>query len=109
MKTYEKVIAGIALVVILVFVIGASEKEEEKMITIPIETESLSTSKFENDFMEGCMGEDSTSYAMCSCAYNSIHNELGDDGIVELSVNYLKTEQIPEKVMTKVIKDCYGK
>ena len=107
MKKYEKIILTIVLSVVLTVAVLNISKEEA-MITVPIEEPTVSMVDYKESFIGGCIGEDA-SYSFCSCAYDSLLNQLGEEGVIDLSMNYLKTEQIPEKVMTNVLKSCLSK
>lgn len=80
--------------------------KKEKMVTIPLDKTEISTNIMKDSYMEGCMGEDSTSYALCNCTYNSLINNYGKEKVIELSVDYLNTEEIPADILKKVMDDC---
>jgi hypothetical protein len=79
--------------------------KEEKMLTIPLDKTDNGMSVYKDSFMEGCM-EESATYSTCNCYYNSLLNQLGEDGLLEVSLNYAQTEQFPAEVLTKAVKDC---
>lgn len=74
---------------------------KEDKVTVPLENNKT---EFRDDFMSGCL-EDGT-VEDCSCYYDSILGQLGHDGIIDLATEYLKTEQIPKKVIDGIVKDC---
>ena len=84
---------------LIAFVIGLFTEEK---VTVPLETNNKI--EFRDNFMSGCM-EDGT-VENCSCYYDSMLGQLGYDGIIDLGVEYLKTEQIPKKVIDGIVKDC---
>lgn len=76
---------------------------KEDKVTVPLETNSKT--EFRDGFMSGCLEEEGT-VQDCNCYYNSILGQLGHDGIIDLATEYLKTEQIPKKVIDGIVKDC---
>lgn len=62
--------------------------------------------EFEGDFVLGCTEEGGT-YTECRCMYDSLINQLGFDGVVNMSMNYLNTGQMPTKVLVQAMEDCY--
>lgn len=108
MNTQEKTIIGFVVVIVLCIIIGAySTKEEKKVVSVPVEKKTSLSSEFKENFIEGCMEDGTYSYTLCSCSYNSLENQLGTEGVWDLSINYIKTEEFPEEVLTQVVKDCY--
>jgi hypothetical protein len=77
--------------------------KKEKMVTVPIEGNISDT--YKDNFMEGCISDTST-YADCNCYYNSLERQIGKENMLQFSLDYIETEQIPEKVLTRVIEDC---
>ena len=106
MKTIEKVALGLVLVIALCLIFGSIIANNEKSVYVPIENKSEIAIDVKSNFIEGCVEDGDASYTLCVCAYNSLRSQLGDEGIIDLSLDYLKTEQIPEKVVEKMIKDC---
>ena len=100
----ETVIAILATVVgifIILLIIGMASPEE-KMVSVPITEDVLVD--FKSGFIEGCVEDGSVSYQACNCAYNELYKEYGSDGLIELSANYLKTEQLPERAIDVILK-----
>ncbi len=102
-RNLEKFIIGIVLIVLILIAILVGTKEEEKMISVPIEEEI--NYELKDAYITGCMGED-ISYGFCVCTYNVLFEDLGRDGFIDLSLNYMKTGQIPESVLNNVINSC---
>lgn len=80
--------------------------KKTKMVKIPLENKTeITTDVFKDSYMEGCMGED-TNYALCNCSYNSLLNQMGKEKLVEFSVDYLNTNEMPAPVLKKIMTDC---
>jgi hypothetical protein len=97
----ETIIAILATVVgifIILMIIGLTAKDEE-MINVPITSTSQ---EFREGFMEGCIGDDAT-YQECDCAYTKLENKYGTQGILDLSAEYIKTEQIPADAVAEIL------
>jgi hypothetical protein len=101
MEKETKLAIGIIIAGLLVGVGVWLSGTKEEMITIPLAT---TQDTFKEDFMSGCTEEGT--YENCNCYYNSLVNRLGKEGLVNLSLNYMQTEQISADVFTKVYSDC---
>jgi hypothetical protein len=75
---------------------------KEDKVTVPLGTNY--NTEFKDNFMTGCMEEGTKE--VCTCYYNSMLGQLGYDGLIDLASDYLKTEQIPTKLIDGIKKDC---
>lgn len=105
MYSKQNVLVGAVVIIGLCLVIGTYITDNEK-ISVPIENKDQMISDVKEGFMEGCTEDGSILYEDCLCTFYSLKNQLGEQGAVDLALDYYKTEQIPKKVMNKVIEDC---
>lgn len=88
-------------------IIGAgvyfSKDSKEETVTIP-QTTTLS-STFKDNFIEGCLEKDTSKYTLCSCMYDKLEENLGVQGVMDMSLEYLKTNQLPTNVFS-IIAPC---
>ena len=95
------IVAG-ALIAVGIYFSGRSNKEEP-MITVPATSTVDNMEVFKTSFIEGCMDGDAVKFAMCNCAYDKMLNKYGVDGFLKISTDYIKTQQMPESVVTTII------
>jgi len=88
---------------VIIMIIGLATPEE-KMVSMPIEGDTMAS--FKADFIAGCTEDETSSYYQCNCAYNELEKEYGKDGLLDMSIDYLKTEQFPERAISVILK-CY--
>jgi len=98
--TVSATVLGFIIGYFLVILITGGFKEET--VFVPLDTDT--NTEMKDGFMIGCMEEGTKED--CTCYYNSVLGQLGYDGLIDLSTDYLKTEQIPTKVIDKIKKDC---
>lgn len=106
MKGKKENLIAILIVVIGILIVLVITKtslfKKEKMITVPLDTDTVGIN-FRENFIVGCTQSGEATYKFCSCAYNRMEQEYGEDGMIDLSLNYLKTEQLPEKIEELVL------
>lgn len=96
-------ILGTIVAVIGILMIIGMVAEKNETVRVPIENKD---SSFRDNFIVGCMDGDKSEESNCSCYYDSMFRQIGLDGIIELSVDYIETEELPSKVLTKAFSDC---
>ena len=90
-------ILSTALAIVLFFVafaIFSYEPEED--------TQDMS-SIFENDFIAGCVDEGAT-YTQCSCAFDSLLDEYGSIGLLEMAIEYDEGKEMPNRAIAATLK-----
>lgn len=109
MENKQSIWVAMVLVAIVVFAItvaAMSNKKEDKMITIPLETPTTVSDTFKTGFVEGCMDGVASKYSSCTCMYNVLEKDLGTQGLLDMSLEYTKTQQIPERLIG-VVAPCF--
>jgi len=81
--------------------------EQEKTMSVPIEREYKKDvyQEFQANFVGGC-SEEGGSNEMCQCMFDELEKELGMDGLLQMSVDYIATEKMPTRAVEAVLK-CY--
>lgn len=122
----KTLIIGIALalmlgtIILLVGIISINQINEDKtetrfnmnednMVKMSFpekETKSNFNNEFKDEFVKGCNSEGG-SYTECACMYDSMIDQVGFDGMIDMSINYLETEELPMDVMTEAVETCY--
>ena len=100
MSKTMKIIIGIVFVLLVFYLIG-SQTPDTKYETI--KTPVYSKDEFKQAYMEGCMEEGT--YEYCSCTYDYILDKHGLDKFLDISVEYMKTEELPDE-MWEAVKHC---
>lgn len=100
-ETTIAVLSTIVAVFVILMIIGliSNKQEKDSMVSVPIE---ITSTQFKDSFIEGCMEGDS-SYTLCSCAYTQLENKYGNDGLLDLAADYLKTEKLPEEAIDAIL------
>lgn len=62
--------------------------------------EQIDDTYFRTEYLTGCM--EASNYAFCSCSYNSLKKQLGVAELMEVSVEYTKTNILPKEAYTAV-------
>ena len=107
------VIAGSILLGFIILVIGLaliSGNDTKKVETVKVPHASLYENtiedEFKDGFIEGCAEEGAT-VAQCTCSYNLLIDELGFDGVMNMSIEYINTEELPLKLLSQIVEECY--
>jgi len=109
MKKNKESISGVSVIVIAIIIVGAIlftalRPEKEEMISVPYATSDINMVGFQSSFIEGC-AEEGGDIVECSCYYEELYKAYGAKGILNLSADYLKTEQLPAKAF-EVVSKC---
>jgi hypothetical protein len=96
----------VAILIILVAIIGLSmiitSKEEVKEVPIaPVE--DFTHTEMYKDFMVGCVDTDPSMFTQCDCMAKHIHNNLGTEGMLRMSVEYALTEEFSDPMIDAVV------
>lgn len=107
-ETLKGIIIAVVVTLLAVVFINSVVSKNEEMVKVPINdfTSGVDRNSFEDGFIEGCVEEGAT-YSECDCMWNSVITQLGFDGVVEMTLDYLRTEELPLAVMTNAYNDCY--
>ena len=95
------VLGTIVVIFVILLIIGLTAKDE--MVSVPIED---NVNIFKEEFVGGCVGEGST-YQSCACAYDLLEKDMGQDGIINMSLEYVKTEKLPAKAV-ELVTPCFN-
>jgi hypothetical protein len=108
MKTFTKIMAafgGIALIGFIVLLIDIGNDPVEEVLPSP-SPESISES-FRDAYIEGC-NEDGLYLEYCSCTYSYLDTRTSDRELMNLSLDYIETDILPE-VMVEALLFCEDK
>lgn len=94
-----KIIIGIVIAFLILYLIGS--RNQPKYET---NSPAYSNNEFKQAFIEGCIEEDAT-YEYCNCAYEYLVDTHGEDRVIDISVEYAKTNVIPDELWGAV-KHC---
>lgn len=83
--------AVIAVIVILGLAVYFTEQDTK------IEPVAQKTD-FKEVFMSGCLEAGSDLYAYCSCTYDKLEKDLGISGLIDVSIKYDETGELPKEV-----------
>jgi hypothetical protein len=92
------------IVVFIALLIVGLTTQEEKRINVPVTNDVLNN--FKTGFVDGCMQDGSVTYLECSCSYDELVKEYGVDGLLDISSDYLKNGEYPEKAINTILK-CF--
>lgn len=105
-KTSKIVIAIIVAGLLIGGGIWLATRKEE-VVKIPLEDKTeVANNVLKDSYMTGCMEGNEVTYTFCDCTYNSLINQMGKEKVIEMSVDYSETSEIPASVIEKVAKDC---
>jgi len=102
----------VAILIILVSIIGVSmlfnHLTEETKEVKPVEIKStFSNTEIYKNFMRGCIDDDPTMFTQCDCMINYLHKEIGSDGILRMSLEYIETEEFSDPMIDAVVACTY--
>ncbi len=98
------VLATVVAFFMLLLVVGLTTKEEVSNTEIQYDAVTMET--FKDSFMIGCMEDGWIEYKTCECMYNSLLNQLGEEGLIDLSLEVLETGEIPKAISSKMLNEC---
>jgi len=100
-KRESNLIGFVILIVAIVLSVLIFNNKEEPKIKVPIAEKEVSIveREFKAGFIEGCTEDNLISYSVCNCAYNKMINHYGFNKLLELSLEYIETEELPAKTI----------
>lgn len=90
-------ILGTLVGVFVVLLIVGLSLPEEYSVDYSVDTGS----EMHDGFVEGCM-EEGTSYGLCSCMYDSIIDDYGKAGFLEIAYDFEETGELPESIYDSI-------
>ena len=102
MSKTMKIIIGIVFVLLVFYLIG-SRNNPKVNYSAPSQTDNVQ-SEFKQAYMEGCI-EEGGNNRYCDCTWQFLLDEYGFYRILDISTDYLKTNEIPEE-LNKAVKHC---
>lgn len=99
------VLTTIIATLIILIVVGLT-MEDGETVSVPIDKPiSTDMSVFKHEFIAGC-NEDGSAYGNCACAYDVLVEDMGEQGVLDMSVEYLKTEKLPARAV-ELVMPCF--
>ena len=87
-----------AFIILMIVGLIANNQDSKIESSKPIDS-------FKEAYMQGCT-EEGASITMCDCSYNQLLKDLGMDGLIDLSADIAKGEEIPEYLLNNMIEQC---
>jgi hypothetical protein len=83
------VILGVLFILLVSYMLG-EDSVNKKRDTLP--------SDFKEEYMIGCIDED-TSWEFCECGYNYLNDNYTNKQILDASLEYIETDEVPDEMM----------
>ena len=88
--------------------LGGDNKVENNEVEQSTLQDSSKTSEFKTAFVGGCLGEGG-GLEYCSCTYDSLIKNMGVEGLMYESIDYMEAEKLSDNLkaeLVKAIKEC---
>jgi len=95
-NTIIAVLTTIVVVFIVILIVGVSDNSSTT------KSNEIINSDFRSGFVDGCMGEEAT-YTQCNCAYDTLEDTYGKQGMLELVTGYFQTGEIADEYITTIL------
>ena len=92
------ILMGLAFGLIVGYLLWGNTTQEQEYTPLPTFEQSDMVNEFRDEFLGGCIEEDGDE-AYCQCTWDYLYKTQGYNGILDLSVEYLREGDIPSELM----------
>lgn len=105
MKTNKIIVAILVVGLLIASAIFFGNKQE----VVVEENEAYQTlqAEYKSNFIGGCIDGDTATYQECACSYDFAVETYGFDGFVEIALEYVKTDELPDELIDTLVDECF--
>jgi hypothetical protein len=102
----ENILKGvvIGIVACVIFILGGLMLSSNESVQEVTQDKPEQSKVFKEEYMKGCITEGAT-YAYCDCTYDFMENKVGYKKLVELSIEFMETNKLPD-IMLEAVSVC---
>jgi len=104
MNNKNIIIAVLTTIIATFLILAIIGMSDDKTTTTKskVDSNEIINSNFRSGFVDGCMEEEAT-YKQCNCAYDTLEDTYGKQGMLELVTGYFQTGEIADEYITTIL------
>jgi len=101
MKIIKNILIALGIAFLIILLIGLFTQADKKTTT---KNDTDMMTKFKQSYVENCtMSSGMEDY--CKCTYDYMVDKYGEEGLIDISIDYYRTEELPEEIYDAA-KEC---